>query len=139
MSLFEKPARKLFINHCSKLKQVGSHHQKNYRSWTLSYKNKIFPVELIWIQGSIVKVLKSADSFIINDSTGTATIVSASKAPGYGSWITNDQYAMVIGEVLSTETNIEIRAMKLTMLSDLNPEALWKLEVQDFWNFLAKS
>ncbi|GIY28025.1 von Willebrand factor A domain-containing protein 8 [Caerostris darwini] len=128
MSLCEKPAFKLLINQCMLLKLKKLDCQKNNRIWDFRYKNKDFPVELIWIQGKIRNVSKSEDSFLIDDGTGNATIVSASKAPGYGSWITNGQYIMVIGEVLSTESVIQIRALKLTHLHGSNVEILWKLE-----------
>lgn len=139
MSLCEKPARKLYINQCTKLIPEGLISQNKHRSWIFLNKNKKYPVELIWIQGNIVNVSESQNSFVINDGTGAAVIVSANKAPGYGTWITNGQYIMVIGEVLTTESNIEVRALKLTKLSDLNAESSWKLEVKDFWNFLEES
>ncbi|GFS38584.1 uncharacterized protein NPIL_572531 [Nephila pilipes] len=138
MSLSEKPARKLFLNQCAKLSE-GLSSQNKYRSWILQCKTKKYPVELIWIQGNIVNVSESQNSFVINDGTEVAVIVSANKAPGYGAWITNGQYVMVIGEVVSIESNIEVRALKLTKLLDPNAESLWKLEVKDFWNFLEKS
>ncbi|GFS51132.1 uncharacterized protein TNCV_3532481 [Trichonephila clavipes] len=138
MSLCEKPARKLFINQCTKLVSEGLTTNK-HRSWTVQHKGKKYSAELIWIQGNIVNVSESQNSFMINDGTGTAVITSANKAPGYGAWITNGQYIMVIGEVLTTESSIEVRALKLTKLSDLNAESLWRLEVKDFWNFLELS
>lgn len=46
---------------------------------------------------------------------------------------------MVIGEVLSVQPDIKIKAVKLTHLSEVNAEILWGLEVLDFWKFIETS
>lgn len=42
---------------------------------------------------------------------------------------------MAIGKVMSIESSIEIKTLKVT-LPEPNSEIIWNLDAQDFWRFL---
>ncbi|XP_054715581.1 uncharacterized protein LOC129225060 [Uloborus diversus] len=134
MNVIQEPARKLFISQHTYLKR----NTENERcKWVIKTKRNSIPVSLVWIQG--VVICDTLNRVIIDDGTGVANVFSAKEAPGFGSWLKNGRYVMIVGELLSVHPSVKVKALKITELPRLNSETLWILEVLDYWKLCEKS
>jgi len=86
--VFQKPAVKLL---CRQLKDCQLSHNNNSclvpLKSSISGKEILHPVYLIWIQGNILNIISSSQIALKDNSGGIVKVTDCDKMPGIETWI----------------------------------------------------
>lgn len=95
-AIFQKPAVKLF---CRQLKDCQLQCDNSNISYclvplksTISGKEILHPVYLIWIQGTILSIISTSQIALKDNSNGVVKVIDCDKMPGIDTWIRKGNY-----------------------------------------------
>ncbi|KAK7054587.1 hypothetical protein SK128_028136 [Halocaridina rubra] len=123
---FDTPAIKLHIREVLQLENIDG-------SWVYEDHELMLVVDLIWIQGSVVWMNEDKSMVALEDTGCEIAILNCNSIPGGSSWITKNQYIMVVGEIHRNPSGENtVHAIKMVSLSNRTVcEELWPLEIME--------